>query len=87
MPRPREPGIDFTFRYWYGLFGPKAPTPAMAARLLAAVRRFMPLPEVQARFAEQAGVPSGEDGAALARLLATDLERWTALVRAKGITP
>jgi tripartite-type tricarboxylate transporter receptor subunit TctC len=87
VPTAKEAGIDFALSYWYGLFGPKGLEPALAARMLAAVRQVHADPEVQARFAEQGGVPSGEDGAALARLLATDLERWTALVRAKGITP
>jgi tripartite-type tricarboxylate transporter receptor subunit TctC len=54
---------------------------------LEAVRRINALPEVQARFAEQGGVPVGGDGAALGRLLAEEVERWTAVVREKGITP
>ena len=87
VPTAREAGVEFPFSYWYGLFGPKGLDPAVAARLLGAVRAVNAMPEVQARFAEQGGVPRGEDGVALARLLAEDLERWTALIRAKGITP
>jgi tripartite-type tricarboxylate transporter receptor subunit TctC len=87
VPTAREAGVEFPFSYWYGLLGPKGLEPAVAARLLEGVRQVHALPEVQARFAEQGGVPRGEDGAALARLLAEDLERWTALIRAKGVTP
>lgn len=79
--------MDFAYSYWYGLFGPKELDPAVAPRIPAAVRQVNALPEVQARFAEQGGVPMGEDGAALGRVLAGELERWTALVREKGITP
>jgi tripartite-type tricarboxylate transporter receptor subunit TctC len=86
-PTMRELGIDFSYSYWYGLFGPAGTDPAVAARLLEAVRRTNALPEVQARFAEQGGVPVGGDGAALGRLLAEEVERWSAVVREKGITP
>jgi tripartite-type tricarboxylate transporter receptor subunit TctC len=86
VPTAPEAGVAFPLSYWYGLFGPKGLDPAVAQRLLEAVRQVNAMPEVQARFAEQGGVPRGEDAAALARLLAEDLERWTALTRAKGIT-
>jgi tripartite-type tricarboxylate transporter receptor subunit TctC len=87
VPTAREAGVDFPLAYWYGLLGPKGMDPAMVARLLDGVRRANALPDVQARLAEQGGVPIGQDGAALAKLLADDLARWTALIRAKGITP
>jgi tripartite-type tricarboxylate transporter receptor subunit TctC len=86
-PTLRELGFDFAYSYWYGLFGPAGTDPAVAARLLDAVRRTNALPEAQARFAEQGGVPVGGDGAALGRLLAEEVERWTAVVRDKNITP
>jgi tripartite-type tricarboxylate transporter receptor subunit TctC len=86
VPTAREAGIDFPLSYWYGLVGPKGLDPAVAARMLEAIRQVHALPEVRARFAEQGGVPIGGDGAALATLLAEELARWTALIRAKGIT-
>jgi tripartite-type tricarboxylate transporter receptor subunit TctC len=86
-PTLRESGIDFAYSYWYGLFGPKGLDPAIAPRVLAAVQAVNAQPEVQARFAEQGGVPIGQDGAALGRVLAGELERWSALVREKGIIP
>jgi hypothetical protein len=51
------------------------------------VRRTNALPEAQARFAEQGGVPVGGDGSALGRSLAEKVERWTAVAREKNITP
>jgi tripartite-type tricarboxylate transporter receptor subunit TctC len=86
VPTAREAGIDFPLSYWYGLVGPKGLDPAVATRMLESVRQVHALPEVRARFAEQGGVPIGDDGAALAALLAEELGRWTALIRAKGIT-
>ena len=49
-----------------GCSGRRGWTRRMVARLLDGVRQVNALPEVQARFAEQGGVPRGEDGAALA---------------------
>lgn len=86
-PTLRELGVDFAYSYWYGLFGPAGTDPAVAARVLDAVRAANALPEAQARFAEQGGVPVGGDGAALSRSLAEEVERWTAVVREKRITP
>jgi tripartite-type tricarboxylate transporter receptor subunit TctC len=86
-PTLRELGIDFAYSYWYGLFGPAGTDPATAARVLDAVQRINGSPEVQARFAGQGGVPLEGDGATLARLLGDEVERWTAVVRDKGITP
>jgi tripartite-type tricarboxylate transporter receptor subunit TctC len=86
VPTAREAGIDFPLSYWYGLVGPKGLDPAVAARMLEGIRQVHALPEVRARFAEQGGVPIGGDGATLAALLAEELGRWTALIRAKGIT-
>jgi tripartite-type tricarboxylate transporter receptor subunit TctC len=55
------------------------------ARKLGGCIRAMP--EVQARLVEQGAVPVGGDGAALAAVLNGELDRWTRLVREKGITP
>ena len=87
VPTARETGVDFPLSYWYGLFAPKGLDPALATRMLEAVRAVNALPEVQARFAEQGGVPVGGDAAALAARLSEELARWAALVREKGITP
>ncbi len=86
-PALQELGIDFAYSYWYGLFGPAGTDPAVAARLLEAVRRTNASPEAQVRFAEQGGVPVGGGDSALGRSLAEEVERWTAVVREKNIMP
>jgi len=87
VPTLREAGVDFTYSYWYGLFGPRGLDAASAARALEAVRAVNAKPEVQAAFAEQGGVPLGRDGAALGAVLSGELERWSRLIRERGITP
>lgn len=87
VPTLRESGIDFTYSYWYGLFGPRGLDPAIAARALEAIRAVNARPDVQTTFAEQGAVPLGQDGAALGTLLGGELALWTRLVRERGITP
>jgi len=87
VPTLRESGIDFTYSYWYGLFGPRGLDPAIAARALEAVRTVNARPDVQTSFAEQGAVPLGQDGAALGTLLSGELALWHRLVRERGITP
>ncbi len=87
VPTVRESGFNFAYSYWYGLFGPRGLDAAVTARALEAVRKVIAMPEVQARFAEQGAVPVGGDSAALAAVLNGELDRWTRLVREKGITP
>ncbi len=87
VPTAREVGIDYTYTYWHALFGPHSLDPELSARILQAVREVLARPEVRDRFAEQGGIPLGQDAATLGRLLDTELTRWTRMVREMGITP
>lgn len=87
VPTLREAGIDFSYSYWYGLFGPRGIDAGIAARVLAAVQAINARDDVQATFAQQGGVPLGRDGAALGAVLTSELDRWSRLIRERGITP
>lgn len=87
VPTLRESGVDFTYSYWYGLFGPRGLDPAIAARALEAVRAVNAREDVRQTFEQQGGVPLGRDGAALGAVLAGELDRWGRLIRERGITP
>ncbi|MCX7933554.1 MAG: tripartite tricarboxylate transporter substrate binding protein [Rhodovarius sp.] len=86
VPTAREQGIDFTYSFWYGLLGPRGLDPAIVLRMQQEIARFLALPEVRERFAQQGGVPVGGDGAALLRVMESDLARWSEVIRARGIT-
>ena len=59
---------------------------ALSARILQAVRQVLAMEEVRSRLVGLGGVPLGEDGMVLGALLGTELDRWTRMVRDKGIT-
>ena len=86
VPTAREQGVDFTYSFWYGLLAPRGLDPAIVSRMQAEVARFLAVPEVRERFAQQGGIPEGGDGAALTRVMQGDLTRWTEVIRARGIT-
>lgn len=86
VPTAKELGFDFTYSFWYGLFGPRGMDPGVVSRLQQEVRRVLEIPEVRERFVEQGAVPVGGDGAALRRVMEADLERWSEVIRSKGIT-
>lgn len=86
VPTAREQGVDFTYSFWYGLLAPRGVDPAIVSRMQAEVARFLAVPEVRERFAQQGGIPEGGDGAALTRVMQGDLTRWTEVIRARGIT-
>ncbi len=79
------PGVEMAG--WYGLFAPAATPPATLARLNAVVNEVLALPEVRATMAGQGMTPVGGPPERLRDLVAADLARWTAVVRAAGIQP
>jgi tripartite-type tricarboxylate transporter receptor subunit TctC len=86
VPTAREQGIEFPYSFWYGVLAPRGLDAAIVARMQAEVLRFLAAPEVRERFAQQGGVPVGGDGAALTRVMESDLARWSEVIRARGIT-
>ncbi|MCW8086781.1 Bug family tripartite tricarboxylate transporter substrate binding protein [Sabulicella glaciei] len=86
VPTAREQGFDFAYSFWYGLLGPRGMNPAVVARIRDEVARIVALPEVRERLAQQGGTPVGGDGEALRRVMESDLQRWSEVIRAKNIT-
>lgn len=86
VPTVKELGYDFTYSFWYGLFGPRGLDDDIVLRLQQEVARVLDIPEVRQRFIEQGAVPVGGDGEMLRRAVEGDLTRWSEVIRAKGIT-
>ncbi len=82
----REQGVDFPYSFWYGVLAPRGLDPAIVTRMQAEVARFLAVPEVRERFAQQGGIPVGGNGAALTAVMESDLARWSQVIRARGIT-
>ena len=86
VPTVREQGFDFAYSFWYGMLGPKGMEPALVTRIQEEIGKVLAAPDVRDRFAQQgASVMSGEPNA-LREVMASDLARWSEVVRAKGIT-
>jgi tripartite-type tricarboxylate transporter receptor subunit TctC len=77
---------NFDVDLWYGLFGP-AGTPQQVVNVLTnEIAAIAGMPDVQDRLLSLALVPSPSGPDELARLLKSDISRWSTIVRQAGIS-
>ena len=79
------PGVDTN--NWYALFAPAKTPPAVINALNEAVRRTLATPAISEKLRASGAVPSASSPQELAAMLKRDTEKWSALVKAKKITP
>jgi tripartite-type tricarboxylate transporter receptor subunit TctC len=86
LPTLVELGMpDLAVPVWTALFAPaKTPAP-IVARLQAELARAVHTPEVRAGFAKLNVEPVGGTSEDLARQVARDIEKWTAVAKTAGI--
>ena len=85
LPTFIEAGIDMEVPVWTAFFAPAKTPPAIIGRLQREVARVVHTPEVRERFAAMGLDPVGGSSADLARQVARDIEKWTAVARAANI--
>jgi tripartite-type tricarboxylate transporter receptor subunit TctC len=86
VPTMAEAGVpDMEVPVWTAFFAPAKTPPAIVARLQKEVARVVQVPEVKERFAAMGLVPVGSTEAELARVVARDLEKYTAVAKAANI--
>lgn len=86
VPSLAELGVrDYAVASWFGIVAPAATPDAVVARLNAAYRAALALPEVGARFAQLGVEPAGGPPEAFAELLAAERTRWREAVAASGV--
>lgn len=86
LPTMAEAGVpDMEVPVWTAFFAPAKTPPAIVARLQKEVARVVHTPEVKERFATMGLRPEGGSSADLARVVARDLEKWTAVAKAANI--
>jgi tripartite-type tricarboxylate transporter receptor subunit TctC len=85
VPTAKEQGFDFTYSFWYGLLGPRGMDASLVAAIKAEFDKVLAQPEIRDRFVQQGATPVAGDGAALRTVMDSDLERWSQVVREKGI--
>ena len=86
IPTLAEAGVpDMEVPVWTAFFAPAKTPPAIVARLQKEVARAVQTPEVRERFAQMALAPVGGSSEDLAKRVARDIEKWTAVAKAANI--
>jgi tripartite-type tricarboxylate transporter receptor subunit TctC len=86
LPTLVELGMpDLEVPVWAALFAPAKTPPAIVARLQREIARVVQLPDIKERFAALGVDPVGGTTEELARQVARDVEKWTAVAKAAGI--
>ena len=86
LPTMAEAGVpDMEVPVWTAFFAPAKTPPAIVARLQKEVARVVQTPEVRERFAAMGLDPVGGTSEDLGRVVARDIEKWTAVAKAANI--
>ena len=85
LPTLAEQGIDVEVGLWTAFFAPARTPPAIVARLQKEVARVVRLPDVREGLARLGVDPVGGSPEELGRVLARDIEKWTAVAKAANI--
>jgi len=85
LPTLAEQGIDVEVGLWTAFFAPARTPPAIVARLQKEVARVVRLPDVREGLGRLGVDPVGGSPEELGRVLARDIEKWTAVARAANI--
>lgn len=87
LPTVAESGLPgFEATAWYALYGPAGLAPDIVDRLNAAVRRVLASPQIQSRLDVMGMLPAPSSPAELAALGQRDLQKWSALIKSRGIS-
>jgi tripartite-type tricarboxylate transporter receptor subunit TctC len=85
VPTMKEAGADVDAVLWSGIFAPKDTPPAIVKKLEGELMRIARLPDVIARL-KPLGIESvGNSSEEFARILASDIARWTEVAKAGNI--
>jgi tripartite-type tricarboxylate transporter receptor subunit TctC len=85
VPTMKEAGADVEAVLWSGIFAPKATPPAIVKKLQDEFIRIARLPDIVARLKLLSIDAVGNSSEDFARIIAADIERWTAVARAGNI--
>jgi tripartite-type tricarboxylate transporter receptor subunit TctC len=85
VPTMKEAGADVEAVLWSGLFAPKNTPPAIAKKLEGELMRIVRMPDVIERLKPLGIDPVGNSSDEFARIVASDIARWTAVAKAANI--
>lgn len=90
LPTASEGGLPgFTYKVWYGLFAPKGTPKPVVDKLVAALNEALRDRTLRERLAQLGADPVTPDRAtpaALAAHLRSEIEKWTPIIKAAGVT-
>lgn len=88
IPTVAEAGVPgFEASTWFGFYGPRALTPALAQRWNDAINQYLKTPQAQAYFAKQHMTTAGGTLAAFANHHKSETARWSKLIVSAGVQP
>ena len=91
VPSAIEAGIpDYIFQGWNAVFAPRGTPAPVVARLDQALRAAVNDPPIRQRIEALGSIPAAPEAQgpeALARLVRSEVDRWSTVVRAAGIQP
>ena len=88
LPTMAEAGVaGFEASSWFGLVAPAGTPPAVMKVLVETTAAVLKEPAIIAKFAELGAEPGTVFGDDFGRLLKTETEKWSAIVKAAGLTP
>jgi tripartite-type tricarboxylate transporter receptor subunit TctC len=85
VPTMKEAGADVDAVLWSGLFAPAKTPPEIVRKLEAELMRILKEPDIIARLKPLGIQPVGNSSAEFAKILASDISRWTEVARAGNI--
>jgi tripartite-type tricarboxylate transporter receptor subunit TctC len=86
VPTVREAGVDFEQVTWVGYFAHAATPAPILARLREAFDKALATPEVPAMLEKRGAFPLRMPAKDAEALVASDIEKWTKLIRSAGIS-
>ena len=88
VPTLKEAGLaDFENSSWIGVFGPPGLPPALGRRLNEELNLALKLPEVRDRLVTLGFDPRGGTQDAFAAYVKSEVDKWSRVIKATGITP
>jgi tripartite-type tricarboxylate transporter receptor subunit TctC len=88
VPTLDEAGVKgFEATAWFGLYGPRAMSPELVARVHRDVSAVLASAVVREKFAKLGAEPGGLAQPAFARFVDSEIDKWSAVVRRAGIEP
>ncbi|VTU18278.1 Argininosuccinate lyase [Variovorax sp. SRS16] len=83
----KQPGLaGFDLNVWFGLFVPAKTPKDIAQKIQAAAQQVLADPSLRKKLADQGISVSGESGESLRKFMATEQEKYRAVVKAANIT-